>query len=441
MALELNILENGEFSFSGRSMQITKEKNALLVPYCKILSNYGKVICLLPDNEQMQCINQQIGNARFVRNDYLNERIRTYKESEAILTVSEYKKNYLPKLKEANDFLKLSDKFALESAIENVDDAYKHFYDNLKKKVKNKKGQIAGFPKFASKFKPNGNRYTTKYTNGNIKLLEKDGVCYLQLPKVGKVQFVLPAGETLKSILPKNTRITSASIQRNGNKYEAAIQLEAVIDMVEEVNTVHYRDLIASDMGIKDFAIYGNCDFTEKVDNPRFIKLHEKRVRRLSKSLSRKIKGSKNYEKAKLKLSKEHRKIKNQRKDFHHKLSRKIADQCIVFICEDLNIKGIVKNRHLSKEVSSAGWGQFLTYLKYKMERKGGLFVKVDRFYASSKICHVCGHKNSDLKLKDRDWICPDCKAHHDRDINAKYNLLNEGIRILKDEFNIKVIH
>ena len=440
MALELHVSEDGSYSFSGRSMQITKDKNELLNPYGKMVSNYGKVLALLPTDAQIQMLNQQIGNARFVRNDYLNQRNETYNTKGIILSPAEYKKHNLPKLKEDNDFLNMSDKFALESAIEHVDAAFKGYYKNIKAGIRNKKGKIAGTPKMASKFKPSGNKYTTKFTNDNIKLLEANGIVYLQLPKVGKVRFIMPEKETLKTILPKNTRITSVSIQRNGNNYSASLQLEAIIDMPYEIKAIHYRDLISSDMGIKDFAIWGNKDFTEKSENPRFIKKHERRVRRLSKSLSRKMKGSKNREKAKYKLAKEHRKIKNQRKDFHHKLSREIADQCFVFICEDLNIKGMVKNHKLAKEISSAGWGQFLSFLKYKIERKGGLFIQVGRFFPSSKTCCVCGYKNTDLKLSDRDWVCPHCGTHHDRDKNAQFNLLEEGIRILETEHNIRVI-
>ena len=431
LTLEVN---NGEFIFHGRSMQITKEKNALLAPYGKILFSYGKVLRLLPTEVETQNINQQIGNARFVRNSYLNERNKIYETSKTTLTVADYKKNYLPKLKEDNPFLYLSDKFALESAVERVDDAYNHFFDNLKN------GRKAGFPKMASKFKPNGNSYTTKFTNNNIGLYIIDGLPYIKLPKLGKMRFVLPVGETIDSIFPRGTKITSATIRRSNDIYTVSLQLEQIIDKPENLLEIHKTDVYAMDMGIKDFGIYGNCEFTEKELNPRWIKIHEKRLRRYQKSLSRKVKGSKNYEKAKVKITHEHRKIKNQRRDFHHKLSRKIVNECKVFICEDLNIKGMVKNRHLSKEISSVGWGQFLNFVKYKLERKGGIFVQVGRFYASSKTCSHCGHKNDELTLKDRYWTCPQCGTHLDRDENAKDNMIEEGIRILETDHNILVI-
>ena len=426
-------VKNNEFIFHGRSMQITKDKNTLLAPFGKMVFNYGVILKLLPIEDQVFKMNQQIGNARFVRNDYLNERETQYKKDKSTLTVADYKKNHLPKLKKAKPFLSLSDKFALESAIEHVDDAYQHFFNNLKN------GRKAGFPKFASKYKPNGNSYTTKFTNNNIELMIVDSFPYIKIPKIGKVRFVMPAKQTINSILPNHTRITSATIRRFNGEWTISLQLERIVDKPEALVKVKKTDVWASDMGLKDFAIYGNCGFTDKVQNPRFIKLHEKRLRRLQKSLSRKKLRSKNWVKAKAKVAKEQRKIKNQRLDFHHKLSRKIVDNCNVFICEDLNIQGMVKNHKLAKSIVSVGWGQFLDFVKYKLERKGGLFIKVNRFYASSKLCNKCGYKKEDLTLKDRQWVCPECGTLHDRDENAKFNLIDEGIRILETEYGIKV--
>ena len=433
--LSLEITNNNEFLFHGCSINNTRDKNQLLAPFCKMISNYGIVLSLIPTEEQISLLNQQIGNARFVRNRYLADRIKHYEEYKEILSVSQYKKANLPQLKKDNPFLKLSDKFAIEGALMHVDFAYNCFFEGIKK------GQKVGFPKFASKFKPNGNSYTTYYTNGNIGLLMVDGLPYVKLPKIGKIRFVLPMDKTINSILPNNTRITSASIRRSGGKYTVSLQLEAVIDAVAPIGKVCVSDIISSDMGIKSFAVYGNNEFTEEVENPRFIKVHEKRLRRLQKSLSRKKKFSNNWKKAKLRVAKEHRKIKNQRRDFHHKLSRNIVNNCNVFVCEDLNIKGMVRNRHLAKEISYVGWGQFLGFIKYKLERKGGIFLKVDRFYASSQLCSGCGYKNSDVKdLKVRKWTCPECGTVHDRDENAKTNLLNKAIEILKTNYDIQVV-
>ena len=427
MALTLN----QDFTFSGKSLNITKEKNKLLEPYNKQIWNYGIVLALIPTETQKENLNQQIGNARFVANQYLAKRKEIYNNEKRTLSVNEYSKNYLQNLKEEYPFLKLSDKFALASAMEHIDTAYKNFFENLKK------GRKAGFPKFVSRFKPNGNSYTTKFTNNNIEVLEIDGLPYVKIPKVGKIRFVMPKGYNLQMIQPEFTRILSACIKHQRDSYTVSLQMETVIDKIIPIQTVERSKIYSIDMGIKDFGIYGNSEFTEKVTNPRFIKNNSKKLRRLQKSLNRKVFnskkhcGSKNYRKAKLKIAELHNRIKNQRKDFHHKLSRKIVNECDVFICEDLNIKGMVKNHKLAKEISSCGWGQFLTFVKYKLEKKGGIFLKVDKFFASSKLCSCCGYKKIDLTLKDRKWECPICHTIHDRDVNAKMNLLKEGVRLL----------
>ena len=220
MSLEL-LVEDGNYKFKGTSHNITKEKNTLLKPFHKQVYNFGCKLCLQPTKDQEEQLNQQIGNARFVRNNYLSSRIEYYEQNKTILSVSEYKKNYLPKLKEENEFLQLSDKFALESAIEHVDNAYKKFYENIKlhRKVgKYKKGRknnnVYGFPQFVSKYKPSGNRYTTKFTNNNIELLEINSLPYIKIPKVGKIRIILPKGKTIEDIVNSYTRITSISIQK-----------------------------------------------------------------------------------------------------------------------------------------------------------------------------------------------------------------------------------
>jgi putative transposase len=222
----------------------------------------------LPDKEQISNFNQQIGNARFVRNAYLNNRIKYYEENHATLLVAEYKLDYLPKLKEENEFLKSSDKFALEAAIESVDDAYKNFYKNVKTHHKvGKHKNIYGFPQFASKSKPNRNRYTSKFSNNNIKLLEIDNLPYIQIPKVGKVRYIMPnpsktqllnrkAG--LENILLPNSRITSITISKEGKDFFVSLQLETIIDLIKPVDIVDRNDIYAMDMGIKYFGVYGN---------------------------------------------------------------------------------------------------------------------------------------------------------------------------------------
>ena len=427
MAITAEQLPDGTFRFHGRANDITIQKNKALEPFGKQVLNYGQVLRLLPTPEQAQDLNQQIGNARFVRNRYLEERIRLYQEKKLSLGVETFKKEYLPKLKEENPFLRRSDKFALEAALQSVDSAYRNFFSGR-----------SGFPKKASRFKPNGNRYTTKHTNNNLSLaLDKDGLPCIKLPKVGKVRIVLPAGKTFSGLCPSGTSIKKATINRQGDNYEVSLGMETVIDQIHPVEEVSVSDILSADMGLKDFAVLGDKEGFLKIRNPRWIKIHERRLRRFQKALSRKQydrkthTGSKNWYKAKKKVTKEQRKTADQRKDFQHKLSHSLAEDYDAVCVEDLNLKGIAGGLHFGKGIQDNGYGQFLSMLGYKLEERGKYLIKVDRYFASSKICSVCGHKKKELALSERIYLC-ECGNRMDRDVNAAVNILKEGKRIYK---------
>ena len=427
--ITLEILDDGEYVFHGRSLNPTRDKNRALAPLNKQIWSRGQQLSLLPTEEQKTLIHKTNGCARVVKNDYRDKRIEQFETERTTLSVATYKKEFLPKLKEENPWLREVDKFALEAAVEHIDAAYKHFFEGN-----------ADFPKKASKYKPSGNRYTTKYTNGNIALvLGDDNIPYLKIPKLGLVRFVIPAGKVFENVVPPGTRITSLTVIKDGSNYLASLSLESVVNIPEKIQTFSRLQIIAMDMGLRKFCDYGHGDGEyHHVENPRWINKHEKRLRRFQKSLARKQydqkthKGSRNWEKAKAKIAKEQRKIKNQRKDFHHKLSREIADSCDVFVCETLNVKSMVQNRHLAKQISSVGWSQFLSFVKYKIEAKGGIFLKVDRWFPSSKLCS-CGYKNTELK-NQLVWKCPHCHNVNERDDNAVDNLAREGIRILTEQ-------
>ena len=423
---------DGTFEFHGGKggFNIIKQKNKALEPYGKCIHNYGVLLELIPGDKQ-SAINQQIGNARVVHNDYLSKREEYYKETKKALTVSQYKKEYLPALKKEKEYLNDTDKFVYENACRNVDDAYNRFFKGL-----------SGFPKYVSRTKPNGNSFTTNFTNNNIELKMIDGIPYVKLPKVGCVRFILPKGKILTDIQPHGVSIKAAtvSMELNGS-YRIALRMESVIDKPVFLTVINAREIISVDLGLKEFGVFGNLEEPIPVPNPRWIQVHTKRLRRFQQSLSRKQydhkthTGSKNWEKARAKVAKEQRKIADQRRDFHHKLSRAITDNCVAFICEDLAVKNMMKNRHLSKSIASVGWSQFLTMVQYKMERAGKYFRKISRWYPSSQTCGCCGYKNTDVKdLGVRKWICPKCGTWHDRDINAQQNIYKIGAKILQDE-------
>lgn len=428
---------DGTFEFRGGKggFNIIKQKNKALEPYGKCIYNYGVLLELIPEGKQA-AINQQIGNARVVHNDYLSKREEYYKETKKTLTVLQYKKEYLPALKKEKEYLNNTDKFVYENACRNVDDAYNRFFKGL-----------SGFPKYASRTKPNGNSFTTNSTNNNIELKMTDGIPYVKLPKIGNVRFILPKGKTLNDIQPHGVSIKAATVSKEPDgSYRIALRMESVIDKPVFPTVINAREIISVDLGLKEFGVFGNLEESIPVPNPRWIKIHAKRLRRFQQSLSRKQydhkthTGSKNWEKARAKVAKEQRKIADQRRDFHHKLSRAITDNCVAFICEDLAVKNMMKNRHLSKSITSVGWSQFLTMVQYKMERAGKYFRKISRWYPSSQTCGCCGYKNTDVKdLSVRKWKCPKCGTWHDRDVNAQQNIYKIGANMLQDE-GIQVI-
>lgn len=428
--MELILKDNGDYAFSGRAVKITEEKNKVCAGYGKQVLNYGCVFEALPDERQRTFFAKSFGCKRVVENHYLETRQSVYASEKRALTSAEYKKTHLPALKKENPFLCEPDKFVYDAALDDADAAYKNFFEGK-----------TGFPKFVSKNRPNGNSYTTRYTNNNIRIFKgKDSLPYIKLPKAGAVRFILPKGMSIEYLTRPGLHILKATVKKTGERYTISVGFETLVDKIVPVKDISVREVIGIDVGLKDFCHYGTTDEKVSVQNPRWIKLHERRLRRLQRSLSRKRydrkthKGSKNYYKALEKVRREQKKTADQRKDFQHKLSRKIADSCIIAVCEDLNIKGMMKNRHLSKAIASAGWGQFLTFLSYKLERKGGKLIKVGRFFPSSQNCHICGHKNTDVKdLSVRKWICPICGALHDRDDNAVNNLIKEGIRIFEE--------
>ena len=352
------------------------------------------------------------------------------------MTVSKYKKDYLPALKKEKEYLNGTDKFVYENACRNVDDAYNRFFKGL-----------SGFPKYASRTKPNGNSFTTNFTNNNIELKMIDGIPHVKLPKLGNIRFILPKGKVLADIQPHGVSIRAATVSRESDgSYRISLRMESVIDKPVFPTFINAREIISVDLGLKEFGVFGNLEESIPVPNPRWIQVHTKRLRRFQQSLSRKQydrkthTGSKNWEKARTKVTKEQRKIADQRMDFHHKLSRAITDNCAAFICEDLAVKNMMQNRHLSKSIASVGWSQFLTMIQYKMERAGKYFRKIDRWYPSSQTCGCCGYKNTDVKdLSVRKWICPKCGTWHDRDVNAQQNIYKTGAKMLQDE-GIKIV-
>ena len=201
---------------------------------------------------------------------------------------------------------------------------------------------------------------------------------------------------------------------------------EQLPDPIKKVDTV-----VGIDFGITDILTTSDG---HKESNPRYLRKAEKNLRRKQKSLSRKKRGSARRTKARLLVAKAHERVKNSRNDFQHKITRKLTDESQAVAVEDLAVGNMVKNRHLAKAISDAGWHSIRQKLGYKLERKGGHLVVIDRFFASSKRCSVCSKTNSGLKLAQRTWVCPTCGVLLDRELNAAENIRQEGVLKLKAE-------
>ena len=243
----------------------------------------------------------------------------------------------------------------------------------------------------------------------------------LHLPKMSVIRI------KLHRQIPSDWKLKSVTVSREpSGKYFASLLFCCENQTVEKRPAERF-------LGI-DFAMQGMCVFStgERAGYPMFYRKAEKKLAREQRKLSHCEKGSRNYQKQKKRVALCHEKIKNQRKDFQHKLSRELAERYDAVCVEDLNMKGMSGGLHLGKGVQDNGYGQFLFMLGYKLEECGKHLIKVDRYFASSKICSVCGHKKKELALSDRMYVC-ECGNRMDRDVNAAVNIREEGKRIYKE--------
>lgn len=186
---------------------------------------------------------------------------------------------------------------------------------------------------------------------------------------------------------------------------------------------------ILVDLGIGDFLIGSDGN---KIPNPKNLHNYERKLSKMQRQLAKKQPGSNNRRKMRIKVARLHEKISDTRKDFLHKLSSKIINENQVIVSEDLNVSGMVRNKHLAKAISDVSWSEFTRQLEYKAKWYGRTYTKIDRFFPSSQLCSICGYKDTEVKkLSIREWTCDNCGNHHDRDINASRNILQEGLRMI----------
>lgn len=357
-----------------------------------------------PTAEQEILLAKHFGCSRFIYNYFLNERKEQYQNDKKsdnyyaqAKTLTELKKQ------EETVWLKEVNSQTLQFALRSLDTAYVNFF----------RGN-AQFPKFKSR------KHKNTFTVPQFGKLEDGKII---LPKFKEGIKVKLHREVKGKIGKMNITKTPTG------KYYVSIFTEQKVEDLPKTNKQ-----VGIDLGLKDFVITSD---NKKFKNNRYTKKYAKQLKKAQQHLSRKQKGSNGFEKQKLKVAKIHEKIASCRLDTLHKVSIELVKNYDLISVEDLNVKGMIKNRKLSKHIADASWGNFVTLLQYKCDWYGKELVKVNRFYPSSKTCGDCGWINQELKLSDREWTCKSCGVVHDRDVNASRNILKEGLKIYRQGLSI----
>lgn len=352
---------------------------------------------LYPNKEQKILLAKHFGCNRFIYNWALNLRKEEYQRTGKTISKFDLNKK-ITELSKQEETIWLKEVLtqSLQQSIQNLDTAYIKFFKEKR-----------GFPKFKSK-KTHRHSYSIPQ---NVKINFEDHRVFL--PKIKWTN--LRVDRTFDGI------IKSATVKQvPSGKYFVSILVEDGREPMKP-KEINFDTAVGIDLGIKDFAILSNG---EKIVNPKFLRNKEKRLKILQKRLSRKQKDSQNRNKARIKVAKYHEKISDERKDFLQKLTTKLVkeSQFDTFCLETLSIQGMMQNHKLAKSIAEASWYRFIEILRYKCNWYGKNLVQIGRFEPSTKLC-PCGYKNNELTLADREWTCPICGTHHDRDVLAANNI------------------
>ena len=368
------------------------------------------------DKEQQIYIGKLFGCYRYVYNTCLAKKIESYKTDKTNLGLKDLGKYFHNDLTKEFEWLQKHNTKVLKQSIINMLDAYQRFFKEKK-----------GFPKFKSK---HDNNQSVRFPVEAISNKNDFTTNRLNLTKDLKNIKFKTSDKYHKYLNKYQMCIKSATLTKSpSGKYFLSILVNSdeIIKAKKPIN-----DFIGLDLGIKDFVV---ASTGEVFENIKTIRNNSKSLVRLHRQLSRKQKGSNNKNKARIKLAKKHEKLNNIKENYLHLISNRIIDENQIIVLEDLNVKGMLKNRKLSKAIQELSLYKFKSLLKYKAEWNGRNVIEIDRFFPSSKLCSECGYKYSDLTLKEREWVCPQCGTHHHRDLNAAINIENEGRRLIKIGF------
>lgn len=354
-------------------------------------------IRLYPNNKQETYFRRACGTRRFAYNWALAQSKKLYEEDIKTSGYDLSKRFNAIKDKEF-PWVREVTKWAPQKGIYDAWDALKRWW----------KGQNS-----KPRFKKKGVSKDSFYLAGTAFAVEEKRL------RVSKLGWVRMAQELRLPATPK-----SVTISRDGDHWYAAIMVELDDDW-EYPNACENQEAVGVDLGIKTLATLSDGT---SIENPKWLQRHERKLKRLQKSLSRKKKGSKNRKKARAKLARQYRKVRHARQDFIHKMTSELVSKYRYIVIEDLNVKGMLSNRRLAGHIASASFGEIRRQLEYKAELSGSTVLVVDRFFPSSKTCSLCGHVYEDLTLSKREWECSGCGHEHDRDVNAARNLANVAV-------------
>ena len=364
---------------------------------------------IYPTEEQKVLLAKTFGCCRFVYNWALNLKIEVYKQEKKSIGNVELTNRMRSELKTEHEWLGEVNSQALQSALRNLDTAYKNFFRDT---------HAVGFPKFKSRKQKQS--------------FQCPQHCSVDF---GKGTISIPKAKDIPAVLHRRFKGTVKTVTISmtpSGRYFASVLVGT--SMQEMKPSEPKRDTtVGIDLGIKSLAV---CSDGRTFDNPKNLQRSLDRLKLLQKRLSRKQKGSANRNKARIRVARLQEHIANSRKDSLHKITHALThDSQVRTICmEDLNVKGMQRNHHLAQAVGDASFGMFLTLLEYKCSWYGVNLIKIDRFAPSSKTCGKCGHVYKGLNLSERSWTCPECGTHHDRDFNAACNIKEFGLKALPTE-------